>query len=716
MADLYLETRTLNHNFEEFSYEKVFERLYQEYARNEEFGARAKTDEEKSAYEKKANELANDKRLLTMYSDEFPVLDRIRAHGYEDDEAGRSVQFAFKEIDFRKPEIVTEKHDVEEKNKQLELECTFENGLKFGLSAIARDGAEDKLLTGQISLPNETLEKLNAENLARIMDFCERYGFSTYDLTIPMREGMVAADEKIKDLAALLESYKEKAHADASEVRTPATPSDDEHDMSGFDEEDYHIVYEGPAPLPGYSALPTVAVKSEPEPLTFNEVKQNFRSFIEKDLHKKLRLSYWEHTRSVDGQIMTVFSIYDKEDRDNYKNDGKKDPKKKHVHVPTFSYRLYVAQKSDGRFIFGYATPNGKKMDDVMAGDFIGEIKKTGTTHLNLKNIPNQDKMVWMVACAEKGIVPTGISINKAKAEKMLQAAQAKLSTQEFATFERRLMEQLEAHAKAKGKELPTSEQEFIEKRKNEAQKLLETQQDMLKAAEFERDFHNFRRAYDNGLKREAESTIAKGIMDAKTGPANAIGAMTALTRTFDAVLGDDCNMDISFAERLDQLMKCPIKNDETGDIISVRLTQDERRVLSTSILLDKKVKDMTSQDWQCVYEVMFKRAYNEAKDKIIAEYRANDKSASKAIDNILINRVWKRETSAFERVNSRLSSQGCEELKLPKKDGEFIYQRPKELTYAYIQEQEKKRKAAEEAAATKAATPAAPDRSRGGM
>ncbi len=700
MAGIYLETETLNHNFEEYSYASVEKELAQGIKLMDLEAELAKEEAQKESCEKTKDELTDYQRLLKAYPNEFPVLYRIYKHGIADED-DKKILYQFKNTDYRKPDIVTESDDVADPKGQLELECTLPDGSKFGLSALHRDGAENKLLTGQISFEDEMLEKLNAENFKRIMDFCERCGFSTFGLKIPTHGGMIDAEEKIKELNALLEEYKKQVLDEREKTPSPTKTGENENGEPEYEDPNINIVYEGPVlSAPEAPSLDPDAPKAKAkEEMDLNKFLKGFREFIQKDLHKKPGLSYWEHSTRINGQKMTVFVLYDKEDRENDKNDGRVDPKKPHVHNYIFSYRLYVGQKDDGTFTFGYTTPNGKKIDDVMAGDFIGEIKKAGITHLNLKNLQNVDKMVWMLACAEKGIVPSGVSINQAKADKMIQAAKAKLSVQEFATFERRLMEQLEENAKNKGKELPLSEQAYIKERKNESQKLLETQNDALNTARFEEKFHNFRNAYNNDLKKMAENTIATGVMDTQTGAADAIAAMNAITRTFDMSLGDKCDMDMTLAERFDELMSNPIINEKTGHTISIRLTEHEKRAISMVVSPEKKVKDLSGEDWKRIYNIMFERTYKEAREAIIEVYKKDESSRAHAIDNILINKVWKRASVAYDKVHIRLMSQGAEELKAPKKDGELMYQRPKELTWEYIQEQEKKKKAAEEAA-----------------
>ena len=693
MAGIYLETETLNHNFEEYSYASVEKELAQGIKLMDLEAELAKEEAQKKSCEKTKDEIAEYQRLLKAYPNEFPVLYRIYKHGIADED-DKKILYQFKNTDYRKPDIVTESDDVADPKGQLELECTLPDGSKFGLSALHRDGAENKLLTGQISFEDEMLEKLNAENFKRIMDFCERCGFSTFGLKIPTHGGMIDAEEKIKELNALLEEYKKQVLDEREKTPSPTKTGENENGEPEYEDPNINMVYEGPVlSAPEAPSLDPDAPKAKAkEEMNLNKFLKGFREFIQKDLHKKPGLSYWEHSTRINGQKMTVFVLYDKEDKENNKNDGRVDPKKPHVHNYIFSYRLYVGQKDDGTFTFGYTTPNGKKMDDVMAGDFIGEIKKAGITHLNLKNLQNVDKMVWMLACAEKGIVPSGVSINKAKANKLIQAAKDRLNDQEFAIFERRFAEQLEKNAAEKGKDLPSDEVDLVKDLRNKAGSI-----------ETEEKFKNFRKSYDDELKNLINSTISQGIQNTKTGAADALAAVTTFARTFDILMADDHNIDTTLGEHLDYLLHNPLreKDDKTkskGDIFLVRLTDHERRALE-ALGTNKKVKDLTKKDWRRVYNILFERQYKEAKENIIETYREDRGSTVHGLDNVLLNRIWGKALDQFRNVNNILESVGLKSLEMPEKKGDLSYKPPKELSWAYIKEQEKKKKAAEEAA-----------------
>ena len=692
MANTYLEVSKVNHNFEEYSVDKLRDRLARMHALNEESGKEASTPQEKEKYEWAKREIERYETFLAdeqnAFADEISVLLRVQMQSA----LAETVSTEIHNIPYRKPDVEPEEYDVAGKTEQLELRCTFEDdGTTFGLSALKRG---DGQMMGQISIDEDVIKNGDEEKFARIMEFCHKYGFSTFGLDLPRKNGEIDVDEKLKEL---MEKYLENQAKLASE--NPG-PKPNENDGTGFEPEEYQIAAQDEMP----AATKARAKKPAKKPLSFEELCENMRNYMEKDLFKEKGFTYWEHTRTIDGRKTHVFSVYDKRDPENYNNDGRPDPKNPKVFVSTYAYRLYVSQDDNGKFYFGYATPGRKPMDAGILGDFVGEMKKTGITHLNLVNIPNCDKMNWLIACAEKGIVPTGVSVDMAKAEKMLAAAKAKLTTQGYADFEMSLMEQMEENAASKGKELEISEKEYIRKRKNEAKKLLERQQDLLEAAQFEQKFENFRKAYEasDGLYNMVDETIRDGSLNKKTGAASVIAAAQTLARTFDIVLGKDNNLDATMGERLNELLQNPLK-DGKGEVTMVRLTASEKDALS-KISPHKKIKDLNKEDYKLIYKTMFDRQYQQAESDIIEKIKYDEASRAHRPDPLLLGDVWGVATGQLSRVNRKLKSDiGTTPLDLPDKHYGLYYERPEELTYAYVQRKEKEAKAKEEAAKTSA-------------
>ena len=709
MAQKFLEAGSIWHNFKEYSLDDV----------------RAQIEKMREDPER-AKEAAELEHWCEQYKDQFPALYRIKERAVVDDEKGESLSMTFGETDYHPQKVDTEKNNTTLPSTQLELVCTFENGTSFGLSAMpatpkTADQEEPQQLRGEIRFPEETLKALNEEKFKRIMDFCRTYGFSTFGLHVSMRDGEIDVDE---ELAKLLAKYQEEQTMNI-DSHPFVKPSEDENSDEGFRKEDFYALVDEAAdeeekapeaaaevPTPVAAAAPTeeeipAAVPVAKKRMSLDELANNMRLYIENDLQKRKGLSYWEHSRTIDGRRAYVFSLYDTENRDNYHNDGRKT--KDGQYKTTASCRLMISQDRSGKFFFGYATPNGAPMKDSIAGDFLGEIKKTGTTHLNFKNIPNQDKVTWLNACAEKGIVPTGISLAKNKIEAMLQKAQAKLSTEEYATFVERLMDQWEEDTAKKGKTLAISDQEYIRKCRNDAVNKREDQYGQLEKAEFEQKFKPFRDAYGapDGLLRTVNKLVLNGGKDTKAGAATALAAVSALSRTFDIVLGTADNkknaLDMSLGERLDELSRNPV-TDAEGRPILIRITEEEKRVLAP--LASKRIKNITKEEYKSIFDLLYKRQLQETKRAIIERIKEDKRSSTHVAPHLLIDqKMWGNFMGELREVNAALKGVGAgvDALTLPDKHSGL----PLEELKAVAEKEYEAEKAAKEAAKPEAVKPA---------
>ena len=443
--------------------------------KNIDYNARYSLDNVKAQIEKmkhypeRAKEAEEMEALCEKYSDQFAALFKVKDEAFLDDEDGLSLSMVFEESEYHRPDVEIDKHDTVPP-KQLKLTCTIDDSktgesTSFSLSALptipnTADEKEPQRLRGEISFTEEALKNLNEEKFKQIMDFCNTHGFSTFGLTLPMRGGEIDVDEK---LAELLKKYQEQQKQD----EVPSTkPSEDKDINEGFNKEDFislldeaaeeEKVSETEATLaPATEEKPT-AKPSSAKHMSLDDMLKNVRAFIEKDLYKLPNLSYWEHHKIIDGRDAYVFSIYDTENAENYHNDGQKT--KDGQYKTTASCRLMVSQDRNGKFFFGYSTPSNTPIKQDLATDFLGEIKKANITHLNFTNIPKRDKMTFMIACAENGIIPKNLSFSKSKVEKMLQSAQTKLTTEAYTSFIEDLMDQWEEETAKKGKTLAVSD------------------------------------------------------------------------------------------------------------------------------------------------------------------------------------------------------------------------------------------------------------------
>ena len=653
MAKTYLQTNTVNHNHQTGSYENIEQELIKERQYlNAQLtrvsadilsgeGDDAAQNAEQTSYRQALDTAEQDMELLKKYPESFPYLYSVREHAKADE-----MQGTFREVLSDDAEIVTEAGDVMPRDETLELNYEID-GVPFAISAEPYDkpGEDETQLKGRINFSNKAIENLNEERLKQILAFCEQHGMSVYDIDIPMKEGKVDLDEK---LASLMQKVMEARRA--QDAANPGADADDENLTH------YHEITPETKDL---DVVPAKGAKLKPKakaPKTLNNVKNDLLELIEKDMKKTRGLTFFERTRNVGGLSTTVFSIYDKPDKDNEKKDGLKD--KNGVYVPTYTYRLYVSQNSKtGRFVFGYSTPNGKKLDDAMAGDFIGIVKKSGATHVNFSNLGNADQGVWMMACAEKGLVPIGISINMAKAKAMVEAARKKLNHEEFVLFKKRLADQMLENSEKKN---PGKARSGMEK----------SEYDFVQTLRSGYDFENFRSAYDaeGGLYTTVLSRIEEGGANAEKGAAITFGAMRALRSVFDLYVK---NQHETFGEALAK---------STGSNNKYALTKEEVLALS-QIPAGKPMMDLNTEDFMTIYRALEPRQIKQAEEDILAAYRRELKRKPQRADTIVLTSdLFPKVKTEVNGINIYLGREGIDTLTLPNEHSGLSFARPAEL------------------------------------
>ncbi len=631
MAESYLETGAIAHNFESYGFSNVLAGLDRELEDKRrhvlEFldVADADTEVDEAEFRRCQEELSAlraDKDLLRRYPQEFPVLYAVRQRETED-----NVRFSMREVPAVRPEIVTEDKDVLPRSTRLELVCDLEDAGEFTISAEQYDRAGEDMpqMRAKIGFAQKTLDDLNAERLKRILEFCEKHGLPMHELSFPMKDGQIDVDEK---LASLTQQLMENSLQE--NVGNPGPESDCENpEEFALLETVVHDVEQAPR-----GQKPKAK-----KPYTIDKAYEDMVDMLEKDLHKTRGLSYFVHRNRVDGLRTMVFSIYDKPNKDNEKNDGLKD--KNGNYVPTYSYRLYVSQAKDGHFVFGYATPGGKKIDDAMAGDFVGLIKKTGATHIRFSNVHNLEKGVWLVACAEKGIVPIGISINMSKAKKMVESARGKLSDEEFITFKRNLAAQMLENAK--DKKLDKSELTYIQ---------------TLTAAY---DFEAFRVASDDLIER-VNADIAKAAQNEENGAALAMGAMHTLRSVFDLYFKHN---DQTVGERLQDMLK--------QDMI----TPEEREALN-ALPQSIKLSEMTPAHFITVYEALLPRQIEKNNKDILQAFSREFKNKVRRAPGVVLTAdLFPKAKGAVAGINILLRQSGIDALTLPLEHNGLYYADP---------------------------------------
>lgn len=603
MADNYLEVNRVNHNFEEYSFENVSEEL-----------VKAGDEEGKS--------------LLENYPDSFPFLYAVKSRHLDED-----ARFRFYETDAPARQIVTEAHDVLPRDKELCLECDLENAGKFSIRVQPFDqaGEDRSQLQARIDFPDTTLEDLNADRLKRILEFCEKHGLPVWQMSVPYKDGKIDVDEK---LATLTQEFMNQRQKDSAQNAAMGADQPEEEQIGTI--------------LARMAETPRSVTKSASrpkKPKTLDGVYDDMTELLEKDLHRTKGLSYFVHSRHMSGRKTYEFSIYERPDRNNEKDDGRRD--KDDIPRATYQYRLYISQDSQsGQFYFGFATPGGKKIDDAMAGDLIGIIKKTGATHIDFSNIHNLEKGVWLTACAEKGIIPIGISINTAKAKSMVEAAKKKLTNEELIVFKRNLAEQMIENA--------------AEKSKGKGDKLLglsKSEWGYIESLRAGYDFENFRQAYedDNGLYAAVIDQIDKGSRDEREGAATTFGGMQTLRTVFDIYKQYQ-------KQTFGEYISAP---PAVGDMA---LTAEERQKLSI-IPAEKRMTDLTTSDFMLIYNTLLPRHIENSKKRIVQALEREDarKGPKRASNVVLSSDLFPKVKGALNEINIILTrNMGVEALTLP--------------------------------------------------
>ncbi len=652
MAKNFLETGTVNHSFREYSYDKVLAEINADIEQNRrkinhlrQMAEDVSDDETKRSMEAEYKfcleadqKLHEGISLLKDYPEEFPVLYAMISREGSDD---TGVKFELNEVLAYTDEIVTESQDVMPKGKQLELVCDLPDAGKFGIVVTPYDkpGENDEQLKARINFADKTIEDLNEARLKAIIEFCEKKGLSAYDLSIPYKDGVIDIDEKLAELTRkILESRKLEDEQNPGVL--PENENDNDNGFVMLEPEIKDIELDGVA----RNGRPKKAKK----PVMIDTIYDEMVSFMENDLKKTYGLSYFVKSQNMDGLKTYVFSIYDKPNKDNEKKDGVKDDKGNYV--PTYAYRLYVAQNPNtGRFTFGYALPGGKKMDDTMAGDFLGVVKKTGVTHLRFHNVSNANKGVWLMACAEKGIVPIGISLNTAKAKAMVEAARKKLTTEEFIEFKYRLADQMIENAQEKCKD-----------KNDKTYGLSKSERDFIGGLRTARNFENFRQAYEDGLYGRVLDQIDIGSKDSEKGAAITFGSMKALRSVFDIYFN---HHEESFGQRLEDIRET-LSSEE----------YEKLRAISPS----KKLGDLSPADFVLIYDTLLPRHIENAEKDILQAYaRELTRNPKRADGVVLSSDLFPRYKGAVNEINITLSRSGIDTLTLPLEHKGLEFARP---------------------------------------
>ena len=206
----------------------------------------------------------------------------------------------------------------------------------------------------------------------------------------------------------------------------------------------------GGAPAP---TAPAPAPRRTPHTPSPEEV---FIEMSENDLGRQDEKSYFRRKHNS----WNVYVFYDKDVK--YNKPVEQD-KKGNIQY-NYAFKMYFKADENGVLHLSYRTPNGRKVDPVYTDAIAGKLKDLNITHFRIpKGWRADDVGTWRKSLAEKGIVPTGISLNRAKVEAMLKAAKEKLSDEAYNTYKYRLGLQMERYNREKGKHPDPSEQSYID-------------------------------------------------------------------------------------------------------------------------------------------------------------------------------------------------------------------------------------------------------------
>ena len=365
------------------------------------------------------------------------------------------------------------------------------------------------------------------------------------------------------------------------------------------------------------------------------------KKMFEEALGKERNLSYFKGKAKsgVFSSSWTVYTVFSAPDKNNMAENGRCDKNGKPKY--TYDYKLYVNQDSDGNLHIAYHVRDNKKVSEDMVNALVGQLKDAGITQVRFpKGVPDSDKKIWRIALAEKGIVPVNMSLDKAKAQGMLEAAKKKLSDEEYAKFKFNLGKQMKEHNKQKGKKVDTSEEEYIES---------------LLSSHYYDPFVN---AYNAVIKGGLSQELRKAGKDPKMGAAKKIGAYYAVSRLFAVYDSTARKTTIAQSKELSEVEARRIK--QAGlDIEPHKLSKEQMAELY-GLLLKRCVKEA---DKEC------EEAFFEAKDV----GNMLSKGAKRA-DNIILKEIFDAARNGFEDVNERLKNNGCDEINMPKVMGRLQY------------------------------------------
>ena len=619
--------------------------------------------------------------LLDKYDNSFASLYQIKQ---QEEFGGDGIKCKFKEVEQKPAGIITQDQhyemgtDPEGKLKQLALEVDLPTGEKFDflMPPYNKPGADNREVKAQISFEDKTLQELNAEKMARILNFCESHGLSTFQMDIPYSfDGNIDAAEKIR---SLLQQIKEQTKAEDN-VAAEKEYSNQQERAAELDKnritqtslDDVQTPLQSVSPdLPAeqeilneetipdidaalnnanINAVQKAKIAKAKRPKKLADAEKGIEKFLEGGLRKTEGFSYFKEHTGWFGHGWTEYIVYDKSDSDNRKKDGKKD--KNGEAKFTYSFKLFVKQEN-GKFRFAYRTPNNKKVDDSVVNGMVGQFKDLGITHVRFpKGLQDAEKKLWRIALAENGLVPVGMGLDKAKAEGMLKAAKEKLTAEAYSKYRYKLALQMNEDNHKKGKVVSQSEQDYI---------------DSIIASH---KYSALTNGYSDVLKPMLRKKAYQAGRNDDDGAVEKCAAYMAMRRVFDIYEQSVDNADV---------FSC-----------SPKLLSNEEKQKLKDAGLSGPIKDFSPNDMGKLYEILMPESKKTAKAKLDKTLIAEMSRAARRNENVVIKEVFDAVRTDLEQISEDLQAKGLEEISFPKVAGGLKYDK------VFVEHPELKRKPA---------------------
>ena len=533
----------------------------------------------------------------------------------------------------------------------------------------ANGNREDQL---KISIEDENFPDLSKENLQKILSFCESHGFSTLSADFPFSlDGLEDEDRFRNILNELKHKAKKREELERSkwekidnsllneEIGTSVIQNrstsemdssqrqSDSSELSTADGIYQNFASEGEDKgfwknLTDRIKKPFVRNHTGSATLKLEDVEKTLeKKMFEDSLGKERDMSYFKGSvpSRIFGSAWTVYTFFDTPNEKNMAENGRKDKDGKPKF--TYAYKLFVAQDSEGGIHFAYHMRDNKKVSEDMVNALVGQFKDFGYTHIRFPHgVPDSDKKIWRIVLAEKGIVPVGMSIDRSKAQGMLEAAKKKLSDEGYAKFKLRLGKQMKENYEKKGKVPDTSEKDFI---------------DSLIISHYYEPFVN---AYNAVVKGGLSQKLRAASKDPQMSAVKKVAAYYAFNRLFSVYDSQAHNGTVAQSAELTDTEKRRIK-DAGLDIEPYKLSK-EQMVELYELLMPRCIIEADKE---------LEAAFFEAKD--VGNVAAK---GAKRADNIICKEIFDAARNSFEDVNERLKNNGCDEISMPKVMGRLQY------------------------------------------